>query len=140
MTVTAVDKGARFLFSTSEAMSAAKAVLENMRHEGKQGAASYYNEGTFVTAPDSTLATARTKVQPRHKPHSPRMPETDLPDRARLFTSQIEPADPQFTEPLSDPRSTIGITEHNTRQSGATTRAGAGAVRARERGNHGCNM
>ena len=50
MTVTAVDKGARFLFSTSEAMSAAKAVLENMRHEGKQGAASYYNEGTSVTA------------------------------------------------------------------------------------------
>ena len=55
MTVTAVDKGARFLFSTSEAMSAAKAVSENMRHEGEQGAACYYNEGTSVTASTPTV-------------------------------------------------------------------------------------
>ena len=55
MTVTAVDKGARFLFFTSEAMSAAKAVLENLRHEGTQGSASYYNEGASVTASTPTV-------------------------------------------------------------------------------------
>ena len=54
MTVTAVDKGARFRFSTSEAMSVVKAVLENMRHEGTRGSTSYHNEGTSVTTSTPT--------------------------------------------------------------------------------------
>ena len=74
MTVTAVDKGARFLFSTSEAMSAAKAVLENMRHDGTRGSTSYYNEGTSVTTstptaklPAPSPAVPTTSDTPRKK-------------------------------------------------------------------------
>ena len=63
--VTAIPSGARFLFSASSAMTAAKDVLTHIKHEGTQGTVEFFNEGA------SAGHTGATYISGHQEPRAP---------------------------------------------------------------------